>query len=498
VRIVLSSALLIPCFALPVQAQDPGTPEAVAQRAANEVGQSIALVLVSKSDAYRKLFHDSPPADQPGQLGSFQAPAGNPAARKYDLADPRTVPEIYGNGVVVDRSQSLVLTLYHLVFGATKIYVRLADGRGSYADIHAGDPRSDLAVLRLLDKQVTPKKAIALGDGGSVEKGQSVIRLTRMFVSGKKETPLRTLSLRILDTRQRAELPSTPPFRRQDMTDRLRTELYRLKTLLQTDPQFDSGTSGAALVNQQGELVGLTTARAAGEGDDSAGGFAVTIDPALKRIIGKLKEGKEVEYGLLGVSFPPDAPGPPAIGQVSLGSPADKAGLQAHDVIVSINGVRIHSYDELFLNVGTLLAGSKISVGVRDSDGARQERMVQVTLGKFYVKGTVIASNKPDFVRGLRVDYSTVLAGQAPRFGRFWRPDRILDGVVIREVQPGSPAEEARLQVNDVISEVEGHEVKTPADFYLEVGRVPNSKPLKLTLTNYDRQGTVTTDVTIK
>ena len=84
------------------------------------------------------------------------------------------VPESYGSGVVVDADQGLVLTMAHLVHNAAKIYVRLPGGHGNWADIHAADPRSGLAVLKLLDMVPDPRlKAIPLGDGSHLPRGGS-------------------------------------------------------------------------------------------------------------------------------------------------------------------------------------------------------------------------------------------------------------------------------------------------------------------------------------
>src|SRR5207248_850385 len=92
-----------------------------------------------------------------------------------DLSLPDTVPESFGSGVVIDAG-GLVLTNAHVVRDATKIYVRLPGNRGSWADIHALDPRSDLAVLKLTDK-VPDLKPIKFGDGDKVKRGQFVISL---------------------------------------------------------------------------------------------------------------------------------------------------------------------------------------------------------------------------------------------------------------------------------------------------------------------------------
>ena len=94
--------------------------------------------------------------------------------KPVDLARPEHVPEAFGSGVVLDAA-GLVLTSAHVVRRATQIYVRLpGEGRGSYAEVYAADPRSDLAVLQLL-KPPAGLKAVKFGDGGKVRKGQLVV-----------------------------------------------------------------------------------------------------------------------------------------------------------------------------------------------------------------------------------------------------------------------------------------------------------------------------------
>src|SRR5437868_10417166 len=95
------------------------------------------------------------------------------------------MPRSIGSGVVID-TDGLVLTNYHVVQEATKIFVRLPGGKGSYADIHAADPRSDLAVLRL-QSPVGRLRAIKLGDGGKAKRGQLVLSLANPFAAGFRD-----------------------------------------------------------------------------------------------------------------------------------------------------------------------------------------------------------------------------------------------------------------------------------------------------------------------
>jgi S1-C subfamily serine protease len=455
------------------------------QAAIQEAEPSIACILVSRSDNYRRLLGDVPPADSPGQLGGFDFIAARRTLRihgddpqqdprladlkKLDLADAAHVPESFGSGVVID-AKGLVLTNYHVVRDATKVFVRLPGEKGSYADIHAADPRSDLAVLRLHEKG--SYKAIKLGDGGKVRKGQLVLTLANPFAAGFRDgSPSASWGI-ISNLRRRA--PGNP---REE--ERVRT-LHYYGTLLQTDARLNLGCSGGALLDLKGELIGLTTAQAALSTTETAGGFAVPMDAALRRIVEVLKRGEEVEYGFLGVSLDRDNHrdrGVRILG-VGPGSPAARAGLRADDMILSINGMPVHDNDELFLALGMCLAGSQAELRLQSPGGA--VRTVTVTLAKFHVPeklGRIIAANRPAAVRGLRVDFASVLP-QVLRHAHVTIP--VPSGVIVREVQPNSAAESAHLKVHDVITEVNGRPVGSPAEFYREAQKTAGPLLLKV------------------
>lgn len=449
---------------------------------------TVACVVVSRSDAYRRWYEDMPPADSPGQLGPFppRRPGSGTAERflkpddlkRLDLSDPDHVPEAYGSGVIIDP-RGLLLTNYHVIRDATKIFVRLPGDKGSYADIHAADPRSDLAVLRVLDDRLLPLPAIKLGDGGAVEKGQWVLSLANPFAAGFRDgSPSVSWGI-VSNLRRRA-----PSGAREE--DRRRT-LHQYGTLIQTDARLNFGVSGGALVNLQGELIGLTTAHAALSGSETAGGFAVPLNAGMRRIIEVLRRGEEVEYGFLGVTLQPDNRRTRGVqvSEVTPGSPAHAVGLQPLDTIVAINGTPIQENDDLFLTLGMLLAGSEARVEVRSS--ARATRSTTLTLAKFFVPGKIIASKRPPALRGLRVDYTSVLMMMQSTAAVGVRNVKVVQpGVYVKEVLPNTPAAAARLRDGEVITHVNAQPVLTPSEFYRELARVSATDPVELTLAAVD------------
>jgi serine protease Do len=450
-----------------------------------QVEPSVACIIVSRSDAYQKLGL-GPDKECPGGLGDFDPEVlrSKPDLsqndrklwqRKLDLADPGHVPQAFGSGVVID-SAGLILTNYHVVQDATKLYVRLPNGRGSYADIHAADPRSDLAVLRLLNPKLPPVEAIRLGDADRMERGHFVLSIANVFAAGFRDgQPSASWGI-LSNIRRRAVAPPRDESQSKP--------LHYYGTLLQTDARLHLGCSGGALVNLDGEMIGLTSALAAIQGGETPGGFAIPVNAGLRRIIELLKRGEEVEYGFLGVSLVekvPDGTTGVALASVTPGSPAFvEAKLRGREVIVAINGTALQQSDDLLIALGTQLAGCKVRLDYRRG---KDQQTAVVTLAKLYVPGKRIWSShgKRPYCRGMRVDYTSILAQKAPRL------PSIPPGVMVCDVKPNSPAERAFFKPGDVITHVNRMPVNTPAAFYDAAPEPPNA--LELTLYNFAGAG---------
>ena len=422
----------------------------------------------------------------PGRLGGYSPPKqpmlpAGLAARgedpRFDLSDPEQVGEHkFGSGLVLNEQDGLILTNFHLIDGATKIYVRTANGSGSYADIHAADARSDLAVLRLLEPPEGMKPVrfatVRLHDGpGDVKatlfRGMFVIALGHPlalgFTDGQPSASWGILS----NIRRRAAGPPLESARYR--------ELHRYGTLLQTDARVTLGSSGGGLFDLDGRAIGMTAPLAAITGADTAGGFAVPFDRNYRRIVEVLKQGKEVEYGFLGVSMPLNDGQKLRhdkgllIGTVTPGSPAALAGLTGTnfgaanaDTILDIDGQPVRDADDLFLYIGAALAGTKVRLTVARNG---QSRPVDVTLAKFYHPLPAIVSKPgPDF-HGLRVDYSSM------RMLKNQDVSRLVNGVTVRSVDADSQAATRfRTLGGDptrwMITHVDNKPVPTPTAFY--------------------------------
>lgn len=381
--------------------------------------------------------------------------------RRFEPEKPNFIPELYGSGVVID-DKGLVLTNEHVIRGATGLYVRLPGEKGCYASVLAADQRSDLAVLKL-DAPLPALKAIPIGQGEKLRKGQFVLSLANPFAAGFRDgSPSASWGI-VSNLRRRAPSKET---KEEPLAAK---PLSQLATLIQTDARLNLGCSGGALIDLDGNLVGLTTALAALSGTETPGGFAVPVDANFRRIAHKLRQGEEVEYGFLGVGYTPASRGEGVpIQEVKVGGPAAAAGIQPNCLIVSINGQRVRDWDELSFHVSTALAGTTVKVEWRSMSGG-QLIVTNVTLAKLYIPPEhfrFIATKRPRAVGGLRVDYTSTLAS---RLAHLFNNVPIPRGVVVREVEADSPAEKSQLQVDRVITHVNGRPVASPADFYLAV-----------------------------
>lgn len=480
-RLLPAVVLGLAVLAVPAaRAAEPPTPEAIQEqmrKLIDAAGPSVVALVISHNPGYEEV----PAADRArGKLGDYRPvervrPGVRTERDRLDLSDPRNIPDNnYGTGVVIDDT-GLVLTNYHLIENATKVYVRTADGGGSYADVHAADARSDLAVLRL----ITPSRGLTAvkfadvrvadesgGRKANVYRGMWVISLAHPFAAGFADgTPSASWGI-VSNVRRRI-----PGYGGEDQRAGF---LYQFGSLIQADARLNLGCSGGALLNLDGEMIGLTSSIAAVAGSEASGGYAIPMTANYRRIVESLRAGREVEYGFLGVlpgtmSRSPRSPGL-VVASVTPYTPAGQAGIQQNDLIQEINGVPVREPDDLYLNIGSALAGTRVVLKVARYSGS--PLTVPVTLAKFLHTQPYIASSRPAAVHGLRVDYSSVLVQQMINGFRGQLAGVSHAGVVVRELEPNSPAEAAfkALGGNDptrwMVTAVNGTPVETPDEFY--------------------------------
>jgi len=371
--------------------------------------------------------------------------------------DPDFIPNQYGTGVVVGR-RGLILTAYHVLGEDSEYYVRTADRKVYRARIKGADPRSDLAVLAVDALDLVP---IKLGDASGLRKGRFVIALGNPYAIARDGQVSAAWGI-VANLARKA-----PP--RPDETDSSgKRTLHHFGTLIQTDAKLNLGTSGGPLLNLDGEMVGLCVSLAATAGYETAAGYAIPVDRTFRRVVDTLKTGREVEYGFLGIQPANLQPREILAGmrgirvdRVVSGTPAARpGGLKPDDIVTAVGNRPIHEADSLVLEVGKLPVESVARLDII-REGRR--RSLEVVLAKYPVRGRKIVTTPVPAWRGMRIDYPTAVVDSEDRVrSRMVFYD---DGVIVTDVQQGTPAWEAGLRRGMRISRVGRTPVRTPKQF---------------------------------
>ncbi len=337
-----------------------------------------------------------------------------------------------GSGVIIDAKKGHIVTNYHVINGADDIKVKLHDGREYDAELIGGDQMSDIALLKLEEaKNLTQ---IKVADSDKLGVGDCSVAIGNSFGLGQ------TVTSGIVSALGRSGL-----------------NLENFENFIQTDAAINSGNSGGALVNLNGELIGINTAILGPNGGNVGIGFAIPSN-MMTNLTEQILDFGEVKRGMLGVqggevtSELAEALGYESskgafVSQIVPDSAADKAGLKAGDIIVSINGKRIDTFSELRAKVATLGAGKQIELGVvRDG----KSKTFDVTLGESTNNKTQ-AEKLHEGLAGAELTNTTESDSAT--------------GVKVSSVAQGSPAEAYQLLKDDIIIGVNRQTVKNLAEF---------------------------------
>jgi Do/DeqQ family serine protease len=360
-------------------------------------------------------------AQEPFNLFDFRAPRERP----FDSA---------GSGVIVDAARGYLLTNHHVIENATDITITLVDDRKMPATVVGSDQASDLAVLQVESRNLSQLEIAA---GNDLKVGDYVVAIGNPFGFSN------TVTAGIVSGLGRRGLS---PGAYEDF--------------IQTDASINPGNSGGALVNLNGELVGINSAIISRTGGNIGIGFAIPVEMA-RSVMEQLIEFGEVRRGLLGVGIGtisedhaetlelPNTAGA-LVTAVNEDSAAENAGIQVEDFIVSVDGKPVSDSNELRNTIGLMPPGSRVVIGLI-RDGVRLE--VPAVLDT-RVDATAALPPERELIDPVfdGVELVPSRSGSGP------------PGLVVQRIDDDSPAAERGLRTGDVITFINRQRVRSLAE----------------------------------
>jgi serine protease Do len=357
---------------------------------------------------------------------------------------PSTVPPMQGRGSgFIIHKDGYILTNNHVIDGAKEVSVKLSDGRSFTAKVVGQDAKTDIALLKIDGAGNLP--VLPLGDSDALQSGEPVMAIGNPF--GLEQT----VTTGIVSATGR--VIGGGPY----------------DDFIQTDASINPGNSGGPLINAKGEAVGLNTAIFSRTGGSIGIGFAVPINMA-KFVAPQLAEHGKVERGRLGVTIQPLSPelaksfglaqqDGALVSSVAEGSPAAQVGVRPGDVVVEYDGHKVGRTTDLSRMVAATPAGKQVTMKVM-RDG--KQMTLSPTIARLTEKedeAVASATTEGDKRGRLGVAVEPLTPETARGLGTSEK-----QGLVVKSVQDGSPADQAGIRPGDVITEVNRQPVRSAED----------------------------------
>lgn len=384
---------------------------------------------------------------------------------QYGFSHPPTDREPeggVGSGVVVDANKGYVLTNHHVVENAGEIEVSLPKGKVVKARIVGVDPPSDLAVIQL--EETSQLQAAVLGDSEKIRVGEWVLAIGSPF--GLESS----VTAGIISAKSRADIGVA------DFED-----------FIQTDAAINPGNSGGALVNIKGEVIGINTAIASRNNGYMGIGFAIPSNLARKVMDALIAHGRVIrsqlgvligpadELILKSLKIPVDTPGI-LVMDVFAGSPADKVGFKKYDLITGLNGKGVTEVQPFRNQIALTPPGSSVEVKLLRNG---QTLTLQPVLREMNAdNANPFEPARPEALKKWDFEVQALEPALRQRLGL---PED-LQGVMVSQITPESPAYRQGLRSGDLITEANREPVTSVQEFYAQLSRLGAEKVLLLNL----------------
>jgi len=365
-----------------------------------------------------------------------------------------------GSGVIV-TSDGFILTNNHVVRGADEVTVTLMDNREFRAKIVGNDAKTDLAVLKIEAKDLTPAR---IGNSDDMKVGEWVLAVGCPF--GLEQT----VTAGIISARGRVMGIIEGGY----------------EDFLQTDAAINPGNSGGPLVNLHGEVIGINSAIESRNGGNMGIGFAIPTNLARSVMDALIKDGKVVR-GWLGASIQPLDEGLSEsfgykgkrgvlIGSVLPDSPAEKAGLKDGDIVSELNGRSVESVTQLRNGIAALAPKTKADLLVH-RDGKAQH--MHVTVGELSGQDAVAVAKHSEEAESSQ-EFGVTVVPLTQKIAEEIGFSGDLNGVVVTEVEQASVAERAAIRPGDVIVNIGGKAIKNVGDYRSAVNQFDAKKGIRI------------------
>jgi len=375
-----------------------------------------------------------------------------------DLDTPFDVPLGRGSGFIVSED-GYVITNNHVVANADRIEVELTDGREYVAQLVGRDPTTDIAVLKIDDRNLPTAK---IGDSELTAVGEFVLAIGNPGSSLGSELPF-TVTAGIVSAKGR----------RLGLIQQAAGTGYAIEDLIQTDAVINPGNSGGPLVNYRGEVIGVNTAIQSTTGYYQGYGFAIPISLA-RDVMDDLREHGRVRRAALRVNveevttaharaFRLPEPRGAVVQDFPDDSPAEEAGIERGDVIVALDGRPVERVGQLQRLIASYEPNDRVRVDViRYGEPLSFDvRLGEAELPEVGPTTEPVAAGPADALIGVQVAEMTPDLARRAGFD----PDADLDGVLVTRVANFGPASEAGLTAGWLIQRVDNQPIRSEADF---------------------------------